>query len=72
MRSLLKQNPCDNLNHRRENARVRHCPTCGSMLNPQIGAPHCNDEEHAIARRQRNDFCVSCGIRLIARDATLR
>jgi len=59
---------CDNLNHRRAHAPVRHCPTCGGAVNEAISAGRCSEAHHATARRQQNTFCVDCGARLIPAD----
>jgi hypothetical protein len=59
-------NPCTNLNHRRSDAPVGHCPECGSLVNRQFHVASCNESQHAAARRQHSVFCVHCGIRLIA------
>jgi hypothetical protein len=66
MGQLKRRNPCDNLNHRRENASVRHCPTCGGVVNERVGARECSDTQHAAARRQQSIFCVDCGMQLIS------
>ena len=58
-------NPCDNLNHRRSNAPVGHCPQCGGVVNARIRAQPCNDTQHAAARRQQTVFCVDCGVQLM-------
>ncbi len=67
MMGQLKWNiACDNLNHRRTNASVRHCPKCGGIVNEHVGARQCSDAQHATARRQQSVFCVDCGTRLIS------
>ena len=58
--------PCENLNHRRSDAPIGHCPQCGDVLNPRIRRSGCSDAVHAIARRGRSVFCIHCGQRLIA------
>jgi hypothetical protein len=58
-------NPCQNMNHRRENAPVGHCPQCGGIVNSAIPVTACSEAEHAVARRQRSVFCVHCGLLLI-------
>jgi hypothetical protein len=58
--------PCENMNHRRVNAPVGHCPQCGAVVNRNVHAAACTDSEHAVARRQRSTFCVHCGLQLIA------
>ncbi len=61
---LQGRNPCDNLNHRRENASVRHCPACGDVVNDRVRRRNCTDAQHAAERRQYSVFCVDCGTRL--------
>lgn len=58
-------NPCDNLNHRRTDPPVGHCPQCGGVVNATIRAQPCNETMHAAARRIQTVFCVDCGIQLI-------
>jgi len=57
--------PCDNMNHRRANSPVPHCPQCGQVVNRTLPRRHCSDEEHAVSRRQGSVFCVGCGVQLI-------
>jgi hypothetical protein len=59
-------NPCDNLNHRRTNAPVSHCPQCGGVVNESVRATRCDDARHAIARRSHAAYCIDCGTQLIA------
>jgi len=66
MGQLNRHNACDNLNHRRENASVRHCPKCGGVVNEHVCARRCSEAQHATARRQQSIFCVDCGTRLIS------
>ena len=56
---------CENMNHRRRDAPVSHCPECGGMVNADLPARRCDSSEHAVARRQGRTFCVNCGMRLI-------
>lgn len=63
---LERKNDCDNLNHRRAEVTVRHCPSCGQLLNGGVRAGRCGDTDHATARRQRVAFCCDCGLQLIA------
>ena len=58
-------NPCDNLNHRRADPPVSHCPQCGGVVNARIHAQPCNETQHAAARRHQTVFCVDCGAQLI-------
>lgn len=60
-----QHNTCENLNHRRANVPVRHCPQCGELVNRQVTARPCNDIQHAAARRQMTAFCFDCGTQLI-------
>lgn len=63
---MMKQaNRCNNLNHGRSNAPVRHCPTCGEVVNDAVKKETCSEEKHAIQRRQRSTYCVDCGLRLV-------
>jgi len=56
---------CTNLNHRRSDAPVGHCPDCGAVVNARARVSRCAEDDHAISRRQRSTFCVHCGERLI-------
>jgi hypothetical protein len=56
---------CPNLNHRRSDAPVGHCPQCGDLVNPQYHVVGCQEERHAAARRQQCMYCVHCGVQLI-------
>jgi len=56
---------CDNMNHRRANPPVGHCPQCGGVVNARIRAQPCSETQHAAARRRQTAFCVGCGARLI-------
>jgi hypothetical protein len=58
-------NPCDNMNHRRANAPVGHCPQCGGVVNDRIRVAPCSEPRHAAARRNHSMFCVDCGSQLI-------
>jgi hypothetical protein len=60
-------NPCDNMNHRRHNAPVGHCPQCGGIVNARITVGACTESKHAAARRQQSIFCVDCGEQLVVR-----
>jgi hypothetical protein len=43
---------CDNLNHRRANAPVAHCPQCGGIVNQSLRAPRAATiRTHSAARR---------------------
>ena len=56
---------CRNYNHLRPNAPVRFCPMCGELVNQDIPMRKCNEQEHAIKRRERNTYCMDCGERLV-------
>ena len=58
-------NFCDNMNHRRRDAPVSHCPECGGVVNAQLAPTQCDASKHAVARRQGRTFCVDCGTQLI-------
>jgi len=57
---------CDNMNHRRRDAPVGHCPECGGVVNAERAAKGCDESKHAAARRRQSIFCVDCGARLMA------
>lgn len=56
---------CNNMNHKRSDAPVGHCPDCGGVVNDRFRAARCSDLEHDKARRGRMTFCVRCGVQLI-------
>lgn len=56
---------CDNMNHRRADAPVSHCPKCGGVVNARASSPACNEGKHAAARRRQSVFCVDCGTKLV-------
>ena len=60
-----QSNPCENMNHRRANAPVSHCPQCGGVVNPKIPPRQCSQAKHATSRRQQAAYCVDCGTQLI-------
>jgi hypothetical protein len=57
---------CDNMNHRRQDAPVGHCPQCGGVVNSSIVAAPCDASKHAAARRRQSAYCVDCGLMLIS------
>ena len=65
MRQFGPPNSCTNLNHRRTDPPVGHCPDCGCTVNQRLPVQHCSDVHHAAARRERAAFCVDCGTQLI-------
>jgi rRNA maturation protein Nop10 len=56
---------CDNMNHRRPDAPVSHCPQCGGVVNARIPAQACSTQKHDAARRRQSVFCVDCGTQLV-------
>ena len=58
-------NACENMNHRRRDAPVSHCPQCGGVVNAGLAPTQCDGAKHAVARRQQRTFCVDCGTQLI-------
>lgn len=56
---------CPNMNHRRSDAPVAFCPTCGVPVNRLRATSGCTEARHAAARRQQTVFCVDCGTKLI-------
>lgn len=56
---------CPNLNHRRSDAPVGHCPQCGETVNARFHVAKCSEVQHDTARREHSVFCVHCGLRLI-------
>ncbi len=65
MGRVTQTSRCGNMNHRRSDAPLSHCPECGGVVNAAIRPQPCNDAQHAAARRQQNVFCVNCGTQLI-------
>ena len=61
--------PCDNMNHRRTDAPVSHCPQCGGVVNSRIPAQSCSSQKHDTARRRQSVFCVDCGTQLVVRSS---
>ena len=57
----MLQKRCDNDNHGRAVVTVRHCATCGSIVNRTIVTKGCSDQEHAGRRRSQSAYCVHCG-----------
>ncbi len=62
---IRQRTSCPNLNHKRSDAPVRFCPMCGEVVNKNIPARKCTEEEHARSRRERNKYCLHCGEQLI-------
>lgn len=66
MTAFVRAVACENMNHRRRDAPVGHCPQCGNVVNAQIASMSCGEDKHAVARRRQSIFCVDCGMRLVA------
>jgi rRNA maturation protein Nop10 len=62
----MQATSCPNFNHRRANAPVRFCPTCGDVVNEAVPTQKCSEEKHAKKRRGRREHCIDCGEQLIA------
>ncbi len=62
---VTRRSYCLNFNHRRTNAPVRFCPTCGEVVNEDIPVRRCTEAEHAKRRRESSKYCVDCGEQLI-------
>ena len=60
----MKPHRCSNDNHGRAVVTIRCCPTCGVVVNGDIGPKHCRADTHARLRRSRNTYCIDCGERL--------
>ncbi len=58
---------CSNMNHRRSDAPVRFCPTCGEVVNAAVALKRCREEQHGKRRREHSSYCVDCGEQLIQR-----
>jgi len=56
---------CDNMNHRRADSPVSHCPQCGQIVNARVPRRNCDEQHHAEARRRQCAYCVDCGKQLI-------
>ena len=61
----MTRTDCTNLNHRRRDAPVRCCPSCGEIVNGAVAAARCTEDQHAKRRRDMNKHCVDCGEQLI-------
>ena len=55
---------CPNFNHRRSDAPVRYCPSCGGVVNGKVVQARCTSERHDVQRRGGTMFCVDCGEQL--------
>jgi hypothetical protein len=63
--TFRQPNPCSNLNHRRSDAPVGHCPQCGGVVNSRFHVAKCSEDQHAALRRQQTVYCIHCGTKLI-------
>jgi NMD protein affecting ribosome stability and mRNA decay len=61
----MRRQWCENMNHRRDDAPVRFCPSCGEVVNANIVVKRCSVEEHAESRMNGYNYCVHCGLQLI-------
>lgn len=61
----MRTSICPNLNHRRSDAAVRFCPSCGEVVSQSVVAKHCSETLHAKERLEHSAFCVHCGQKLI-------
>ena len=55
---------CPNLNHRHQDAPVRHCPNCGEVVNARVPVKRGCEQEHAQRRRNQDAYCIDCGEQL--------
>lgn len=55
---------CPNMNHTKINVQVRFCSMCGEVVNSRVLKKTCSDEKHVKSRRDRNRFCIDCGLAL--------
>jgi endogenous inhibitor of DNA gyrase (YacG/DUF329 family) len=56
----MAQEHCPNLNHSRMNVPLRHCPTCGEIVN-RAARGKCDSIRHASILKERHSFCPECG-----------
>jgi len=61
---IRDQAMCPNFNHRRSDAPVRHCPSCGVVVNAAVNRVRCLSVRHDARRKDGSTFCVDCGERL--------
>lgn len=71
-RAVRPWQQCDNLNHLRPNAPIRHCPQCGGVVNANRDLAKCDATVHATRRKQQSNYCVDCGSELIAKPPSVR
>jgi hypothetical protein len=62
---VRRSSACENMNHRRSEAPVGHCPECGGVVNARLAVTGCTEDKHAAARRRQSTFCVDCGSQLM-------
>jgi hypothetical protein len=46
---------------------VRHCPSCGGVVNDKVSPIRCLTVRHDAQRKDRSVFCIDCGARLAQR-----
>ena len=63
----MEREICRNQNHSKMNISVRHCSSCGEVVNQKVKSGGCSTESHNKSRKLRDLFCVDCGKNL--RDA---
>lgn len=51
---------CPNYNHYRTNPPLRGCPMCGEIVNAEVQAIECGDEEHRRRKQDGDLFCTHC------------
>lgn len=71
-RAVRPWTQCNNLNHLRPNAPIRHCPQCGLVVNSGRAATACDAATHATRRKQQSAYCIDCGHELIAQPPSVR
>jgi hypothetical protein len=57
----VSQKDCGNLIHRCSNVPVRFCKECGEVVNEEVSAKACSEEEHERKRLDRATYCSECG-----------
>jgi len=57
----MPRNRCPNDNHGRAIITIRHCPSCGVVVNESILSTTCAGDKHVGRRRSRHAFCMDCG-----------
>ena len=57
----MRAERCVNQTHTNMNVVIRHCPTCGEIVNGKIQKNQCDHEAHKKQLKNRNTFCYMCG-----------